>query len=73
MNPVQRSMCGQLARLMAEFYAIPENERRYQEWLISTREPVKARQEKRGPATNDSRATSTIGQPHHTTTVTTNC
>ena len=55
MNPMQRSMCGQLARLMADFYANPENERRYQEWLEAKK--------KRGPATNDDRAPSITGQP----------
>ena len=50
MSPHERKMCRGLTRLMADLFADPDEERKYQEWLAQ-------REKRRDPATNDSRAT----------------
>ena len=61
MTPEQRSMATRLSRIISQFYEDPENVRRYQAWLEANARK-RAENEKRGPATNDSRALSETGR-----------
>lgn len=61
MNAYQRKLCRGLLKLMADLFADPEEERKYQEWLAQ-------REKRRDPATNDSRATPTGAKTVYQTT-----